>query len=774
MVDQPQQIAQLSAKAQEQLGFVAGTKFYSPFPFARMNTSASRPAIDDKQFSLIENFIRVGDGNLRTAWDIGPAVFTAADSKTILSMFFFNIGSDVDRIVVFYTDGTAVQYDIEINATTTISSTASTFYTVGSPIPACVQWGSQYVIISNNITPNSYWIWDGTILYSAGSIGPTVDITSGGNGYSSAPTVTAFGGSGSGITATAIVADGAVVAVNITNPGSNYLPGDTVQFHFSGGGSDTGAILTAVLATGTIGHITLLGGGSGFTAGTYALGITGGGGSGAAGTYTVDSSLSVVSINLTSGGSGYTSAPTISFPSGGGSGATAQAILNPGTVASVTVVNGGTGYNTTPTITFVGGGGSGATAVCNVAAGVITTVSVTNGGSGYTSAPAVEVQSGVNNAATAMAELMPFGVSGTSIETFLQRVWLPFPNHQGPQQNGGVFLVSAPESLTDFATSDGGLLFTSTDRFLRANFVNIRQSNGYLYPMGDSSIDVISNVNTSGSPVTTTFNFQNVDPQIGATWRDSVQDFSTTILFANTLGVFGVYGGRAVKVSKDMDDIFLHAILPPSPGALTPSSATASIFNIKHYLLLMTITDPQTGSPRNVMLGWNEQTWSILSQSTSLTYIATQEIASNLMAWGTDGTHIYQLFAQPSATLKKTLQTKSYGLATDFLFKDLLGFYMQGQDKSVGLSGINCAVSFDVSGMAVQPVNPSLPSVPSTTLSPLFVSPSFQAPPPYWPVFGTGTGGVPFLNIGATLTTTSPDFALANLILSYSDISAYQ
>ena len=68
-------------------------------------------------------------------------------------------------------------------------------------------------------------------------------------------------------------------------------------------------------------------GGTGFTNGTYTLVFTGGDGTGATGTYTCLSG-SVSSISITNGGSGYTVAPTLSFPSGGGSGATGIVYIN--------------------------------------------------------------------------------------------------------------------------------------------------------------------------------------------------------------------------------------------------------------------------------------------------------------------------------------------------------------------------------------------------------------------------------------------------------------
>jgi hypothetical protein len=74
----------------------------------------------------------------------------------------------------------------------------------------------------------------------------------------------------------------------------------------------------------------------------------------------------VLSIRVTDGGSGYTSAPAVNIQGGGGSGAVAMAKISGGRVTSVSVWNGGTGYLTTPSLTFSGGGGSGAVATVEV------------------------------------------------------------------------------------------------------------------------------------------------------------------------------------------------------------------------------------------------------------------------------------------------------------------------------------------------------------------------------------------------------------------------
>lgn len=63
--------------------------------------------------------------------------------------------------------------------------------------------------------------------------------------------------------------------------------------------------------------------------------------------------VEVRQINITEGGTGYLSIPTITITGGnGGSGATATATVVNGTVTAVTVITGGRDYTTTPTVTI--------------------------------------------------------------------------------------------------------------------------------------------------------------------------------------------------------------------------------------------------------------------------------------------------------------------------------------------------------------------------------------------------------------------------------------
>jgi FtsP/CotA-like multicopper oxidase with cupredoxin domain len=136
-----------------------------------------------------------------------------------------------------------------------------------------------------------------------------------------------------------------------------------------------------------------------------------GDGTGAAATAQV---LGVTSIGVTTGGTGYTSAPTVMISGGGGKGAAATAAVSGGLVTVVTVTDGGTSYTSPPTVFFTGGGGSGATATATVTPGIVTGIKVTSGGTGYTTA-SVAITGGGGTGATANATVSGGAVTDVPI-----------------------------------------------------------------------------------------------------------------------------------------------------------------------------------------------------------------------------------------------------------------------------------------------------------------------------------------------------------------------
>tara|TARA_R100000152_G_scaffold11580_1_gene4914 strand:- start:608 stop:3823 length:3216 start_codon:yes stop_codon:yes gene_type:complete len=80
----------------------------------------------------------------------------------------------------------------------------------------------------------------------------------------------------------------------------------------------------------------------------------------------------VTAVTITNAGSGYTSAPTVTFSGGGAPSAPfdgqakATATISDGKITAITVTDNGFNYTSNPTITITGGGGSSGAATCTV------------------------------------------------------------------------------------------------------------------------------------------------------------------------------------------------------------------------------------------------------------------------------------------------------------------------------------------------------------------------------------------------------------------------
>ena len=220
--------------------------------FQGINTTTSRAGVDDKQAYWLDGFMPIGRRFLRAMYDVGDSIHFD-DDVTISFFGFGNIGA-TPYCIVIHADGSVHAVNTDTQAETEIAA-AGTIQDPSIGATGISQWGSQYIMIVSQQT-NGYFLWDGTNLCKAGTLGPAITVTAGGSGYTSAPTIGFTGGSGTGATATATVSAGAVTAITLTNPGSGYVAGDTVTVTITGGGGSS-ATATAVIMPFSIGGTAL-------------------------------------------------------------------------------------------------------------------------------------------------------------------------------------------------------------------------------------------------------------------------------------------------------------------------------------------------------------------------------------------------------------------------------------------------------------------------------------------------------------------------------------
>ncbi len=106
----------------------------------------------------------------------------------------------------------------------------------------------------------------------------------------------------------------------------------------------------------------------------------------------------VQGVEVVNAGYGYTEPPSVAFFGGGGVGAAATATIGDGVIGIVTVTSGGSGYSTAPGVSFTNevflSGVTTASASAHAyinGAGIVTAIYLTNAGLGYSTAPTVVV-----------------------------------------------------------------------------------------------------------------------------------------------------------------------------------------------------------------------------------------------------------------------------------------------------------------------------------------------------------------------------------------------
>ena len=293
--------------------------------FKTVNTKANRTAIDETEFSWLENAMPVGYSNLKITGQ-RSAITNSGGNAVVFSanVTYFNsvnLGLN-DYVVAFKDDGSAEAFNLQSKTLVTVGN-AGKFSNSGISIN---QWKNQEMLI---IDPNKgYYVWDGNNTVFVGSVGQLA-LIDGGSGYTAAPSVVLSApNDANGIQAVAVstIANNVVTSITLTEAGSGYTQAPTVSF-YGGGGSGANAVASIVtFATGT------------------------------------------VSIAVTNPGDSFTSAPIVNISGGGGTGAAATAVVRGNALATIVMTNPGTGYTNSANlvVNLSGGGGSNATIAATI------------------------------------------------------------------------------------------------------------------------------------------------------------------------------------------------------------------------------------------------------------------------------------------------------------------------------------------------------------------------------------------------------------------------
>lgn len=280
------------------------------------------------------------------------------------------------------------------------------------------------------------------------------------------------------------------------------------------------------------------------------------------------------------------------------------------------ITNGGSAYSSGASVAISGGSGTGASATATVVGGVVTAINLTNAGSGYKAADTLTVTitpvSG-GSGATANGHVWPFlSPAPTTLALAFGRVWLG---------SGRVLNITGTGSATfgqgydDFSSGDAAVSTTLSDPDLIHSITALRFLENYLYIIGDNSVKSIGSISVTSS--VTSFTITTLSSDQGTIYQQSVISYNRLILFANTVGVYAVFGASVEKISDPMDGVFRSIDF-----TLPPQAAVNDISNIHTFLLMARYMDPLSGA-RTLLLAYAGKKWFVIGQGSNVQAIVT-------------------------------------------------------------------------------------------------------------------------------------------------------
>lgn len=703
--------------------------------FEKMNTQSIRQALSEKELAWLENLQPIAPNNLTTV--PAPSSSLTTISATITAQYFASINS-VDYIISFTSVGSGW-------ATNIATGSSVTFAQPGSfSNPDATTWESEYVLINDPTA--GYSAWNGTVFVQQGGVSPVLAITNSGTGYTSVPTVTINGGSGHGATAATTIQTPSVDAVNVINGGSGYsaLAPNVV---FAGGGGTGASAIANVDQQGVIAIVI-------FNPGEISLStpptgnavFSGGGGTGASASLVFVETVgppatrwSLQQVVIQSAGTGYSSAPTITINITSGfviSQPTAGCVVGAGNVLSITVTNGGGGYTSAPTVTLTGGSGTGAIAAAVIGGSGIATISLTNPGAGYLASDMLTVgfSGGGGTGATATAHVWPFVTAGTTLAVFQGRVFLG---------GGRLLQYTGTGGFDDFSAADAAGALIIVDADLTHAITALRNYNNYLFIMGDQSVKQIGNISLNSSGNVTLFTILTLSSDQGTIYPRSCGSFNRVFMFANTNGIYAVFGSSVQKISDDLDGIFKLIDFTQQP-----QFAIADFNNIHNAVWLVRYIDPLSVE-RSILITFNGKKWFVCSQGNSLAAItAASTLASGMnLTFASSGSDITQILSNPTAPVAFTARTA-------------LTHHGNAVQRKKTIHG-----GWAITGGIATTINFLLESDESSQSSAQNVLAKFFA---Y--LFSNNPGNVAGRYLGATITGSAPvGFTLSNAAIEYQE-----
>lgn len=199
--------------------------------------------------------------------------------------------------------------------------------------------------------------------------------------------------------------------------------------------------------------------------------------------------------------------------------------------------------------------------------------------------------------------------------------------------------------------------FIITDEDCANPIIHLMSLAGQLWIFGSNWIQVLSNLNDIGTPAVLSFTKYVLESQVSIVNRFGIIPYGTSVYFPTAYGIYTIQGTQPIDVSEQVGGFFQNL----DPANSSWSGAYGVIYG--QPVLLWHVK--WTGETGTTVLGLNIATgqWFRSGGGATTTTFISGMVSSAITnsvptVWGTDGTHVFQLFVNTSVPVTTQFNSK--------------------------------------------------------------------------------------------------------------------
>jgi hypothetical protein len=297
--------------------------------------------------------------------------------------------------------------------------------------------------------------------------------------------------------------------------------------------------------------------------------------------------------------------------------------------------------------------------------------------------------------------------SGTDIAVAFNRVWIS-------QARGLIFSGVDPIlgfTAAFFTPANGAGTVGLIDPTLRSNITRLYYQNSYLYVVGTTCINAISDlyVPAGANPPTPLFTNTNLQAIIGSNAPGTFFPMNRGLMFANGYGAWALYGVQAQQISEDIDGTWQYI----NPGVALSGGAAVIANKICSCFLVPRLNDPIFGSNTVVAIYFDKK-WFFANYSAvgAITFLAGGIVNNQPALFGFINNKLYQLFEDPTTGPATVVQSALWPMEDSLADKEIIRagfeatiFYTTGSFGMTADTTNNSYQAVSLTGGGIQWVN---------------------------------------------------------------------